>query len=833
MAIVTFIALALGWGIAARGQPAESSLKDFTIVPLLGGTPIPTKFSKLICTTSANEIEIRNGHYLARISRAATGMSVMRLKPDVAPDAVAYAGDAIELGLRSPLPPTVTDAQLTEVQASVEKCYGFYARVSVTGRLVFQNLASFLVKRTYEFTRSSNIYAQLEIRLERAYGPVRVVPEDSVQLQSLIWTFSTDSRAKVFATTNDLIVQVPDGPLGGLNDGLFGHHARSFLLESGTAGNWLRPVLLDGQLADGYSTVLRGRTVLLSNCVVAIDATAPLDFASDQYRSYQLYPTFGMHTYDEKGEARNHQNTNRYYFNKWNDYKYAMENVIPISPSEENRQTEDALIRHTMFLIERLALDQGWWKHFPTEISGRFYPRGDRAATNSRSFPALAYVWAYLTMRRTPQGWVRVPGDADVIYHELQKIYPFYLISDPAPNLADQTPAGIPYIAYSSHHRERLGRPDESKRVINVHGQALHFAWLMQEASRLYGDPIREQQWAEVVARYHQGSKTLFSALYPGQDLADPPRTYSGLIGYSLPLREAKMAYVSITFEGLPAGYLDAGEYEPEFADVVERASRQDTVPLPCRGAQEEERADRCNEDGTDKRASWPYASYAWRVIRAFPAALAFSRSEELNEGNCIPPSAYPSWGSFMSRDLSTASLMEVLAYDRAQENECLQSVNGFRCIHHDRAKFISEGNGRKWILTNSRFQSYWSPGFWEEVRPRDVPENARFAVRFTAPPPPRQCTGEHYSAYRAGNRIFVMTDYSGGTLTLELPGNQLARGISQLSVTRRTYDQNTGRWNPEQAAAGVVISSGSGGKILVQLQQVQRKALTIVEIQP
>jgi hypothetical protein len=65
------------------------------------------------------------------------------------------------------------------------------------------------------------------------------------------------------------------------------------------------------------------------------------------------------------------------------------------------------------------------------------------------------------------------------------------------------------------------------------------------------------------------------------------------------------------------------------------------------------------------------------------------------------------------------------------------------------------------------------------------------------------------------------------------LPGTQLPRGISQLSVKRRTYNATTGRWAPEQAAAGVAISAGSGGKILVQLQQVQRKALTIVEIQP
>jgi hypothetical protein len=516
-----------------------------------------------------------------------------------------------------------------------------------------------------------------------------------------------------------------------------------------------------------------------------------------------------------------------------------MENVSPIDPHERNRQTEDALIRYTMFLIERLALDQGWWKHFPTEFGGRFYPRGDRAATNSRSFPALAYVWAYLTMRRTPQGWLHVPSDADLIYHELQKIYPFYITSDPAPNLADQTPSGVPYIAYSAHYRERLGASDATRRTINVHSHALHFAWLMQEASRLYGDSIRERQWAEIVARYHRGSKELFRTLYPAQDLADPPRSYLGLIGYNLDAQKQTngMAYVAITFEGLPAGYLHTGEYEPEFADVVERASRLDTIPFPCnRDAPEDERdPDRCNADGTDKHASWADSSYAWRLMRVFPAALAFARSEELNAGHCVtPPSSEESWGSFMSRDLSTASLSEVLAYDPARAQECLDdSDKKYKCMHLDPARFISEGNGRKWILTNTRFQSYWSPGFWEEVDPDRVPANVQFAIRVTLPQPPRSCLGQHYSAYRMGNKIFIMTDYSGGTLTLELPGSQLPRGINQLSIKRRTYNANTRYWAPEQFATGVAISLGQDGKVLVHFQQVQRKALTIVEIHP
>ena len=170
-----------------------------------------------------------------------------------------------------------------------------------------------------------------------------------------------------------------------------------------------------------------------------------------------------------------------------------MENVLPIDPKEGNRQTEDALIRYTMFLTERLALDEGWWKHFPTEFGGRFYPRGDRAATNARSFPALAYVWAHLTLRRGAQGWEHATGDADEIYRQLQRTYSWYVESDPTvseitsnpgKNLADRSPSGRTYLAYSQHLKERYGpRSGRTvKGVINAHNTALHWAWLMEEA---------------------------------------------------------------------------------------------------------------------------------------------------------------------------------------------------------------------------------------------------------------------------------------------------------------------------------------------------------------
>lgn len=771
----------------------------------------------LACQNVGSVVRLSNGKYLAQIVHTG-GMSVTRLKPDGSADSVAFSGDGIGLSFDPPLPLSVVDPQLTDVQVSVEKCYSFYARVSVVGKLDFPNLATFVVKRTYEFTRSANIYVQMELRLERAFGPVRVLPEDSARVRSFSYSFRTDPRTRVFTTTSDLLVWVPDGPLGGLNSGLSGSHGGT-ISPTSVAGGWGRIVG-----ANGSNIVLRSGFALLSNSVVAInspDLQPPLDFSIYPFNTYQFYPTFGLRdiTTDTYGNVE-------YHFNAWNSYKYAMENTGLIDRMERNRQTEDVLIRYTMFLIERLALDEGWWK-LPAWTGGgdTYFPRGDRAATNSRSFPALAYVWAHLTMRKTPAGWIHVPSDADVIYHQLQQTYQYYINSDPASNLADNTSTGVPYIAYSAHHRERLGGGEVPRRVINAHSTALHFAWLMQEASSLFGDSVRVQQWADVVNQNHRGSKALFQQLYPGRDPANAARTYRGFIGYSPHQPEIKMPYVSIAYEGMASGYLNAGEFEPEFADVVERASRQDSNIDPCNRDQPRNKWDRylCNDDGTDKRESYPAASYVARLVRAFPAALAFVRPVEHIDGTCIAShlteewqESYQTWGPDMSRDLSNASLIEVLGYDRSRGKRI-----------HNPAKFISEGNGRKWIRTNTQFLSYWAPGFWEEVDSDQVPADVKFDIR-VALPVASSCLGNHYSVYRMGNKIFIMTDYSGGTITLELPGTPVQVPL----VKRRIYNQTTGRWAPEQVANGVNFTR-TGGSVLVELNQIQQKALTIVEIQP
>jgi hypothetical protein len=291
----------------------------------------------------------------------------------------------------------------------------------------------------------------------------------------------------------------------------------------------------------------------------------------------------------------------------------------------------------------------------------------------------------------------------------------------------------------------------------------------------------------------------MFGALYPARDKDNQRKLYRGLIGYNPPLAEPKMEYIDHAFSGMAAGYLEQGEYEPEFADVVEWASRENTHPFD------------------DSPVSWAEQPYAARLTRVFPPALAFLRSQETLQCPDLPPTSYPnSWGPIMSADLGTASLLEVLAYDRGQASSV-----------HDPAKVISEKRGRKWIRTNTRFQTYWSPGFWELVDPSAVPANRRFDV-VASFPTPAPCLGTHYSASWSGGQILVMTDYSGGSLALDLPA-----GISIRSVTRRVYRVASSRWDPPQPATGFSVTPGPGGKVRLDLGPAERKALVIVDVAP
>jgi hypothetical protein len=749
--------------------------------------------SRLTCIERANEVEIRNARYVARLPRAAGSFTLARLPSGQQ----AVMGDTISLRLGGS-PTWITDARLADQVVAVEKCHDFYARVRVEGSLSTSPWGPLQVARTYEFTRSPHIYEQLELRF---HGTQVALP-----IRELVWQLSLadPGLVRVAATTDDFVVRYPT--LGSSHPPVPGV-VLPCIPKPECAGP-SRSINLQHSGNPSPGVDLLREQVLLANRAISL-AGGPgsaLDYARFRYAfsgedGYQFYAGFGIRGADGA----------LYDFNNWDSFKYAIEDVSPVPLDEASRQTEDWIVRLAMFAVDQLAEDDGWWRtHEWTGGGGVRFPRGDRFTDDARSFPALAYVWVHLALRQTRRGWQHFPADADAIYRQLQETYPWYLESDPtvseitpnpAHNFADRSPSGTRYLSYSQHLKERYGpnSPRTVKGVINAHGTALKWAWIMAEASRLFGDTTRESDWHGVVTRYHPGSREML-------DLAYPDPRFFGLIPYQRDqqlLPDDKMAYIDHAFLGIAAGYEATTTFEPEFADIVERASRLNTDPFD------------------DVEVAWASSPYPARLWRLFPAALAFARPEELNAGGCsgvAPPSSLVEWGSIMSGTLHAASLTEVLEYDRDRP-----------LAVHDPGKYISEGSGRKWILTNTRFQTYWSPGFWEEVDRASLPVEMLFDIKVTLPPPAsRSCVGEHYAAYRTDNKIFIMTDYSGGSLTLEIPVWQTPQAIK-----RRLYNTSTGRWGAEQALTGVQFGPGPGGKTVVNFGDVRAKALVIVEIRP
>src|SRR5947207_4645115 len=173
------------------------------------------------------------------------------------------------------------------------------------------------------------------------------------------------------------------------------------------------------------------------------------------------------------------------------------------------------LIRITMHLANRLKLDGGW-PRWPSWSGGVVtYPDGDIFSAHSRSFPAMAYLWSYLTIRWEHGRWIHLERQADVIYNQLQQLGRFYGLDPDTSNVnfRDQN-QGVPYIAYSGKRKQVLG--NGPKGVLNTHAHALKFATIMKEASELRGSSQDARKWPAIVAFYHAGSKMLYGLLYPG-----------------------------------------------------------------------------------------------------------------------------------------------------------------------------------------------------------------------------------------------------------------------------------------------------------------------------
>ena len=677
---------------------------------------------------SGNNLVISNSHYIAYIDRTNGELSsVFDHNPDGSYGNIAVSVDRLRIRT-SGLSQIVFSSALSALRVDVDEAYDFYTKVTTLAKVEDPN-ASLYVRRTYEFTRNKNIYEQVAF-----YVSESCLPHKSVLIDELDWLIVTGTgREEVFAATtaDDLFIEYPDGPLGGLSSSLWGKKFRT---------NFALPAPFERILVSGgdfFQTRSRANIwaghVFLVDAVISIGSPGdvPPDSADFDNKVYQFYPDFGLRS-----------GGYHFTFIDWN--KYTTNHFIPVM----NEVQEDFLIRISMHLRRRMELDGGW----PKYPKWSKYPHGDIFTAHSRSFPQLAYLWAHLTLKHYRDNWVHEPSDADIIYHQLQKLQDYYLPSSPK-HFEDliKPDKRIPYISYSAAKKERNSKKGP-RGVLNTHAHALHFAWIMREASKLYGDSEIEQKWREIIAKYHVGSKELFRRLYPGQAKKGGP-SIGGMVNYSRGTPRIhpggkSSCYNTISFEGIASGYLQAQEYEPEFVDAVEHASREDYDPY---------------KPGHQDAKTEPFVA---RLCRVLPVALSFI-GDEIR----------------MSKAIGAAGIKEVLTYAELKRDPATAPDAN---PGHNPQKFIVEGGGRKLILTNKSFVSDWVPGFWEEKTPDEIPQNLRFQVYV------KHSRGGHvgnWAAYRMNNRIEIMTDFDDAHITLKFPAREI------MYTGYRDYDENTFKW--------------------------------------
>ena len=171
------------------------------------------------------------------------------------------------------------------------------------------------------------------------------------------------------------------------------------------------------------------------------------------------------------------------------------------------------------------------------------------------------------------------------------------------------------------------------------------------------------------------------------------------------------------------------------------------------------------------------------RLGRVLPVALAFTGD---TFGMAIPETGSQP-AQQMQYDISAASLKEIATFARLR----FQDLMNIRRAH-DPGRAIGEWGDhglRKVIWSNKAFVTEWVKGFWEEMKPEEIPPNLMYSVGVT-----RSGGGQlgNWVAYRMGNRIEVMGDFDGGIAVLKLPA---ASRVTQYLTGYRDYDPNTLRW--------------------------------------
>ena len=750
---------------------------------------------------------VTNRYYVATISKQTGELSSVI---DLVRGRTAISRDRVTVrlaGRPQPSAPTI----FSRISFSIKDGFDFYVRVVWTGSPPSGGESS-QIERTYEFTTSPLIYEQVAI----IAGGGRREPRDSLlALDEVTWEFQRQTETvAVGRATDDLWTELPIGPMGGLELRLVGHRFTSNFEDH--KANPRRRIIISGHVQDALATsaVLSARHGLVAASVVSLLGRLPDDSLTQQ-PEFWFYTGYGLRQGDADSTLT---------FVNWNGYELS-NRLIPLrrrylgDPSVNDWFEEDMLIRITMHLVNRMRLDGGWPRWPAWSSAGVTYPQGDIFTAHSRAFAAMAYLWSYLTIDWTSDHWVHSHTDADLIYDQLQQLRPFYGVGPDSSNVNfKDRHQGVYYIAYSASRKEILG--NGPKGVLNTHAQALQFAWIMKGASELRESAADARGWQEIIDFYHPGSRMLYISLYPGAKtchsvsepsgrLASKCDSLSGHVGYSIgnpciyPGCGGPGAYVwysTISHQGIATGYLDEQQYEPEFVDAVERASRLDYDPY---------------SQPTKQRPSALIAS----LSRVLPLALPFTCDSfsmvARSRRRTLPPER-------LQYAISAASLKEVATFARLRFRDLVETQK-----EHDPQRVIVEQEGdsvRKVIWTNKRFVTDWIPGFWQEKGPMEVPTDLAFAVEVR---PSHSGNSGEWAAYRVKNRIEVMANFDSGVAVLKIPPSGR---VTRYQIGYRDYDPHTLRWSePDNGTPSQFEALPSSGELI--LPTLARKRLVFVEL--
>jgi hypothetical protein len=683
------------------------------------------------------------------------------------------------------------------------------------------NGTSLFVRRVYEFTQGEHIYVQFELHatgqqiVQSWRWSFHNAAQSSAMFSSLGPTISFSYPGFDVADRTD-----PAHPVNAMKTNYRGYEVT--VSDGATAtSKWQRQSTQLVTLRTDQRIV--GGMVL---SVVPASPTHPPDFVSFPQRSYPIYAEYGLTPIAAATESVTDSSC-RFSFNlaagrpagvperffnfaDFNAYQI-LDLYAPVHQfagaqgalAGRTRGALDHLLRGNMQLLERMANDGG----YPQFGGWSRYACGTHYSTNSRGFSSAAYLWAYLTLGWDGRRWVSCTTTADPIYAQLQYTDRFFDPGNPW-TFADelQLLGGHDYIAYATRYRENDPAVPEAEKIraaIAAHSQGLHFVAMMRDAARLKGDTAASDAWRDRLVRFHSGTKAMFDRLHPGTDPTGTIR-YPGLMNYAIGQEYIHNtgAYSQITYRGIIPGYLEAGEYELEHIEAIERM--------------------RFDWEATDAGIQgYPEHNIMWPLVRSNPLGLSF-----VYEPSPSPPDLAIFTGR--AHGLRASYLESAVRLD-----DVLASGTGTAGGMHDPARYIRDSLGRH-VLSNARVLTDWVPGAWEEVASAAVPADRRFTV--TVPQIPADGSAGYWTAVQNGERIELMS--SAATAIRPEITVDAVYGSARVQVRRHqplssTYPQH-GTWGSVQTVASALLCVRSGDRCTFRLPssfQLQRKDLLSFEL--